>query len=191
MTTGGETQARGSSPAMTHWGGDFVRGRTFTGNFVAAMEPEAAIAVIPAGPATAEGVMLRRLLAGLALILVAGCGTFRTAPDAVPAAAEAAMPLDHYVVFFAPRTAQLAIDAQEIVREAAAAAKLRKASKIEIAVPPAVPGGTDVVEDRYTAIQNIISASGADPGLYRHVVLSSDAMALPGGVDRAEIRLIQ
>ena len=91
------------------------------------------------------------------------------------------MPPDHYVVFFAPRTAQLAFDAQEIVREAAAAAKLRKASKIEIAVPPAVPGGTNVVEDRYTAIQNIISASGADPGLYAHAVLSIDA------IDRREV----
>lgn len=134
--------------------------------------------------------MLRRFLAGVVLILLAGCGTFRGATDALPAA-PASLPPDHYVVFFAPRTAQLATDAQEIVREAAAAAKLRKASKIEIAVPPAVPGGANVVEDRYTAIQNIISASGGTPGLYQHVVLTSDAMALPGGVDRAEIRLIQ
>lgn len=136
--------------------------------------------------------MLRRFLVSVALILLAGCGTFRGATDSARMApAQAALPPDHYVVFFAPRTAQLAFDAQEIVREAAAAAKLRKASKIEIAVPPAVPGGANVVEDRYTAIQNIISASGADPGLYAHAVLSIDAMALPGGVDRAEIRLIQ
>ncbi len=137
--------------------------------------------------------MLRRFLATTVVILLAGCGTFHSAIDsAVPASvqAQAPMPPDHYVVFFAPRTAQLAIDAQEIVREAAAAAKLRKATKIEIAVPPAVPGGSNVVEERYTAIQNIISASGS-PGLYQHVVLSSDAMALPGGVDRAEIRLLQ
>jgi hypothetical protein len=130
-------------------------------------------------------------MAGAVVILLAGCGTFRTGGDTVPAVVQAPMPPDHYVVFFAPRTAQLAIDAQEIVREAAAAAKLRKASKIEIAVPRAVPGGSDVVEDRYTAIQNIISATGTDPGLYKHVVLSTNAMALPGGVDRAEIRLIQ
>lgn len=135
--------------------------------------------------------MLRRFLAGVVVILLAGCGTFRAASNSVPAAPQAPMPPDHYVVFFAPRTAQLAVDAQEIVREAAAAAKLRKASTIEIAVPHIVPGGANVVEDRYTAIQNIISATGTDPGLYRHVVLSGDAMALPGGVDRAEIRLIQ
>lgn len=135
--------------------------------------------------------MLRRFLASAVLILLAGCGTFRAATDSVAVAPQAPMPPDHYVVFFAPRTAQLAIDAQEIVREAAAAAKLRKASKIEIAVPRAVPGGTNVVEDRYTAIQNIISATGTDPGLYKHVVLSTDATTLPGGVDRAEIRLIQ
>lgn len=129
-----------------------------------------------------EGVMLRRFLASVVLILLAGCGTFRAA---------APLPPDHYVVFFAPRTAQLASDAQEIVREAAAAAKLRKASRIEIAVPPAVPGGSNVVEDRYTAIQNIISASGGAPGLYIRVVLTSDAMAVPGGGDRAEIRLLK
>lgn len=136
---------------------------------------------------------MRRFLAGLVLIALAGCGTFRAETGPVftaPAPVQAALP-DHYVVFFAPRTAQLASDAQEIVREAAAAAKLRKASTIEIAVPPAVPGGANVVEDRYTAIQNIISASGATPGLYMRVVLTSDAMALPGGGDRAEIRLIK
>lgn len=131
--------------------------------------------------------MLRRFVAGVVLILLAGCGTFRA--EAPPV--QAGVPPDHYVVFFAPRTAQLASDAQEIVREAAAAAKLRKASRIEIAVPPAVAGGSDVVEDRYTAIQNIISASGAAPGLYMRVVLTSDAMALPGGGDRAEIRLLK
>lgn len=130
--------------------------------------------------------MLRRFVAGVVLILLAGCGIFRAA-----APPPAALPPDHYVVFFAPRTAQLASDAQEIVREAAAAAKLRKASRIEIAVPPAVPGGSNVVEDRYTAIQNIISASGGAPGLYIRVVLTSDAMALPGGGDRAEIRLLK
>lgn len=135
--------------------------------------------------------MLRKIVAGLILILVAGCGTFRGAPEAATAPVQAQLAPDHYVVFFAPRTAQLASDAQEIVREAAAAARLRKATKIEIAVPLGVPGGANVVEERYTAIQNIISASGAASGLYSHVVLSSDAMNLPGGIDRAEIRLIQ
>jgi hypothetical protein len=138
--------------------------------------------------------MLRSFLAAAVLIVLAGCGTFRAATDSVlttPMAAQAAMPPDHYVVFFAPRTAQLATDAQEIVREAAAAARLRKASRIEIAVPPAVPGAADVMEDRYTAIQNIISASGATPGLYMRVVLTSDAIAVVGGGDRAEIRLLK
>lgn len=130
--------------------------------------------------------MLRSFLAAAVLILLAGCGTFRAAAPPL-----AALPPDHYVVFFAPRTAQLASDAQEIVREAATAAKLRKASGIEIAVPPAVPGGSNVVEDRYTAIQNIISASGGAPGLYTRVVLTIDAMAVPGGGDRAEIRLLK
>jgi hypothetical protein len=95
------------------------------------------------------------------------------------------------VVFFQPRTSELASDAQAIVRQAAMAAQQRKASKIEIAVPPAVPGGPNVVEGRYTAIQNIISASGANPGVYSRAVLSQNATTLAGGNDRAEIRLVQ
>ncbi len=132
--------------------------------------------------------MLRKLALGCVLIAVAGCGTIggtRTVqtPQAEPLPAR-------YVVFFTPRTADLAVEAQVIVREAAKAAEERKPSKIEIAVPPKVPGGPDVVEDRYTAIQNIIAATGADPKLYSRVVLSADGVNLPGGNDRAEIRLI-
>ena len=129
---------------------------------------------------------MRKLLVCIALILTTGCSTFRTlAPQSAP-------PLpDHYVVFFQPRTSELASDAQAIVRQAAMAAQQRKASRIEIAVPPAVPGGPNVVEGRYTAIQNIIAASGANPGVYSRAVLSQNATTLAGGNDRAEIRLVQ
>ena len=125
---------------------------------------------------------MRKLLFCLALIAAAGCSTVR---------APAPQPPDRYVVFFQPRTSELAADAQAIVRQAAMAAQQRKASKIEIAVPPAVPGGPDVVEGRYTAIQNIISASGGASGAYSRAVLSQTAVSLPGGDDRAEIRLVQ
>jgi len=128
---------------------------------------------------------MRKLLICLALIGTAGCTTLRGP------APQAALPPDHYVVFFQPKTSELAMDAQAIVRQAAMAAQQRKASKIEIAVPPAVPGGPNVVEGRYTAIQNIISASGVAPGAYARAVLSQDAIALAGGNDRAEIRLVQ
>jgi hypothetical protein len=130
--------------------------------------------------------MFRKLLSGCVLIFAAGCSTFHGTP---PAAPQAALP-DHYVVFFAPRTAQLASEAQAIVRRAAEAVQERKPSKIEIAVPPKVPGGPDVVEGRYTAIQNIIASTGADPNLYSRVVLLPDGINLPGGSDRAEIWLI-
>lgn len=50
-----------------------------------------------------------------------------------------------------------------VVREAARAAQKRKPKKIEIAIPPAVQGGTDVIEGRSTAIQNIISTTEIDP----------------------------
>jgi hypothetical protein len=131
---------------------------------------------------------MRKLLICLALIVTAGCSTFR---GPAPQPAQAVLPPDHYVVFFQPRTSELAVEAQAIVRQAAMAAQQRKASKIEIAVPPAVPGGPNVVEGRYTAIQNIISASGANPGVYTRSVLSQNAAALPGGTDRAEITLVQ
>jgi hypothetical protein len=129
--------------------------------------------------------MLRKLLFGCVLMIVTGCSTLRGTPPP-----QAALPPDRYVVFFAPRTAQLAGEAQDIVRQAATAVRQRKPSKIEIAVPPKVPGGPDVVESRYTAIQNIISASGTDSSLYSRAVLSSDGISVPGGSDRAEIRLI-
>lgn len=135
--------------------------------------------------------MLRKVVIGLVLLIAAGCGTFRGGPAPMaPAAVQAPLPPDRYVVFFTPRTSDLAAEAQTIVRQAAAAAKIRKASRIDIAVPARVPGGPNIVESRYTAIQNIISATGADPGLYSRVELSSGALALPGGVDRCEIRLI-
>jgi hypothetical protein len=131
---------------------------------------------------------MRKLLICLALVATTGCSTFH---GPAPQPAQAVLPPDHYVVFFQPRTSELAVEAQAIVRQAAMAAHQRKASKIEIAVPPAVPGGPNVVEGRYTAIQNIIAASGADPGVYARVVLSQNAVTLPGGNDRAEIRLVQ
>jgi len=131
---------------------------------------------------------MRRLAIAFFLILTAGCSMMRGAGPAVRSAAPA--PPDHYVVFFQPRTSELAQEAQAIVRQAAVAAQQRKPSKIEIAVPPSVPGGANVIESRYTAIQNIFASAGAAPGLYSRVVLSADAVALPGGTDRAEIRLI-
>ena len=132
--------------------------------------------------------MVRGIFIGMAMMVVAACATLR-GPGPGPSAPQAAVP-DHYVVFFEPQTAQLAAEAQAIVRQAADAAQKRKPSKIEIAVPPRVAGGPDVVEGRYTAIQNIISATGADPALYSKVQLSSDGLNLPGASDRAEIRLI-
>ncbi len=134
---------------------------------------------------------MRKLAIAIVVIFAAGCSMMRaTGPAPAPQAAQAPLPPDRYVVFFEPKTSELAMEAQTIVRQAALAAQQRKASKIEIAVPPAVPGGQNVVEGRYTAIQNIIASTGTAPGLYSRVVLSADAVSLPGGTDRAEIRLI-
>ena len=131
--------------------------------------------------------MFRKAVICVALILVAGCNTMKA--PAPPPQPQVVLP-DRFVVFFQPQTARLAAEALAIVRQAADAAQKRKPSKIEIAVPPKIAGGPDVVEGRYTAIQNIFAAAGSDPALYSHVMLSSDGLNLPGGNDRAEIRLI-
>ena len=128
--------------------------------------------------------MFRKAVISGVVILVAGCNTLKA-----PAPQPAVLP-DHFVVFFQPQTARLATEALAIVQQAAATAQKRRPSKIEIAVPPKIAGGPDVVEGRYTAIQNIFAATGADPALYSHVVLTANGMDLPGGNDRAEIRLI-
>jgi hypothetical protein len=132
--------------------------------------------------------MPRLIMVSLIVILAAACSTFRGTPQPATQAASA-MP-DRYVVFFSPRTAELGGDAQQVVRLAAIAVQKRKPSRIEIAVPPEAPRSSDLVEGRYTAIQNIIAATGVDSKLYARAVLSADAMNLPGGNDRAEIRLI-
>jgi len=136
--------------------------------------------------------MPRLFMLSIVLVLACACSTFRGTPQtaAAPQPVAAAPAPDRYVVFFSPRTAELATEAQFVVRQAAAAAQKRRMSRIEIAVPPVAPSGSDLVEGRYTAIQNIIAASGVDPKLYTRAELSSDAMTLPGANDRAEIRLI-
>jgi hypothetical protein len=135
--------------------------------------------------------MFRKLLIVSAL-MAASASISLTTDVLVTSARAAPVPQkpDRYVVFFAPGTAHLTAEAQEIVRKAAEAAQERTTTRIEIALPPAIAGGADMVDGRYTAIQNIFAASGADPTLYGRAVLMKDAIDLRGGNDRAEIRLI-
>jgi len=98
---------------------------------------------------------------------------------------------DFFVLFFVPDTIELAPEAQQIVRQAAANAKDGGFSKIDIAVPGDAPGNADLVEGRFTAIQNILSASGIDPKLFEHARLSDTATNLPGAANRAEIKLLR
>jgi hypothetical protein len=122
--------------------------------------------------------MQRLILASFLLFMVSACAVFGpTGPDVYP-------------VFFVPRTSDLTPEAQQIVRQAAANAQRRKLSKIEIAVPPPPAGGAQLAEGRYTAIQNIISATGIDTKLFSRAPLSMSATALAGGTDRAEIRFV-
>lgn len=122
--------------------------------------------------------MQRFILASFLTFLISACAVFGpSGPDVYP-------------VFFVPRTSDLTPEAQQIVRQAAANAQRRKLSKIEIAMPATPPGGAQLAEGRYTAIQNIISATGVDTKLFAHAALSMSAAAVAGGTDRAEIRFV-
>jgi hypothetical protein len=126
--------------------------------------------------------MARVLIASVMLLALAGCAVLRGPPAPAP---------DFFVVFFVPGTTQLAPEAQQIVRQAAAIARSQKASKIQVGVPPDTPGGVQLVEGRLTAIENILSASGVDSKLYARTPLMSAGPDLPGAVNRAEIRLVR
>jgi hypothetical protein len=95
-----------------------------------------------------------------------------------------------FVLFFIPGTIRLAPEAEQIVRQAAGIASNTKTSKIEVAVPIDAPGGTTLREGRFTAIQNVLSASKVNPMLFARQSLSETAATLPGAADRAEIRLV-
>jgi hypothetical protein len=99
-------------------------------------------------------------------------------------------PQDFFVLFFNPGTSQLAPEAQQIVRQAAANARTVRASQIVIAIPPDTPGGRQLVEGRRTAVENILSAAGTDPKIYSRVPLVAAGASPPGAIDRAEIRLV-
>lgn len=124
---------------------------------------------------------MRRGFIVLAILSVlAGCSTFYRQSQG---------PQDLFIVFFVPGTVRLAPDAQEIVRQAAGTALDRKVSKIEIAIPRDAPGGVSLAEGRFTSIQNILSAAHVDEKVLARADASDDAASLPGGADRAEIRL--
>jgi hypothetical protein len=95
-----------------------------------------------------------------------------------------------FPLFFVPGTIRLTPEGEQIVRQAAGIAATSKTSKIEVAVPIDTPGGTALREGRFTAIQNVLSASSVSPTLFQRVPLSEDAAKLPGAADRAEIRLL-
>src|SRR5882762_7394297 len=120
--------------------------------------------------------MSRILAACLLALSLLGCSLFRSMP-----------PQDFFVLFFNPGTTQLAPEAQQIVRQAAANARAARASKIVIAIPPDTPGGMRLVEGRRTAVENMLSAAGTDPKLYSAVPLAAAGVAPQGAIDRAEI----
>ena len=111
--------------------------------------------------------------------LLAGCMTMPAPPK------QSVFP-----VFFIPGTIRLAPEAEQIVRQAATIAATSKTSRIEVAVPSDTPGGMALREGRFTAIQNVLSASPVNPMLFQRVPLSDTAAMLPGGADRAEIHLV-
>jgi len=131
---------------------------------------------------------MRCFLSVIAVVLLtAGCQT--VAPGGMrPASPEATQ--DFFLVFFRPASAQLTDAAEGIVRQAARNAQSLRAAGLEISVPADAPGKV-LTEERFTAIQNILSASGIDVRTLRRASLSAMATQLPGAADRAEIRLVR
>ena len=123
--------------------------------------------------------MARLLAVCLLALSLSGCSLFRGMP-----------PQDFFVLFFNPGTSQLAPEAQQIIRQAAANARSVRAKQIVIAIPANTPGGMQLVEGRRTAVENILSAAGTDPKLYSRVPLVPTGAAPQVAVDRAEIRLV-
>ncbi len=124
---------------------------------------------------------MRRFLSLVAVaMLAANCQTMAPAP---------AETQDFFLVFFRPASAQLTEPAAEIVRQAARNALSQHVARVEISVPADAPGRT-LTEGRFTAIQNVLSASGVAPELLQRLSLMATGMQLPGGADRAEIRLV-
>ena len=121
-----------------------------------------------------QGLVLAAILA-----LIAGCMTMPAPPKQ-----------NFFVVFFVPGTVRLAPEAEQIVRQAASIATMSKTSKIEVAVPADTPGGMALREARFTAIQNILSASRVSPMQFSRAPLPDASARLPGANDRAEIRLL-
>lgn len=92
-------------------------------------------------------------------------------------------------MFFVPGTVRLPPEGQDIVRQAADTAVATRASRIQIAVP--LDAGTaGLREGRFTAIQNILSASGVPPRVNAGAQLVVPTAMIPAANDRAEIRLI-
>jgi hypothetical protein len=123
--------------------------------------------------------MRRAALVLMLAVVLSNCSVFQQKPGQ-----------DFFGVFFVPGTTELSPDAQAIVRQAAQSAKDIHAARIDVALPPDAPGGADLTEGRFTAIQNILSASGIGAGVLQRASLSDAAAKLPGAADRAEIRLL-
>ena len=124
--------------------------------------------------------MRRLLVISFLVIALPSCSALRGTSDH-----------DFFVRFFSSGNAQLSHEARGIVAQAAASAKAQKPSMIEIALPPDAPGGAPLFEARVTAIENVLSAEGADPKRFARRPLSKAETAIPGAGGRAEIRIVQ
>jgi len=116
----------------------------------------------------------------LAVTALAGCGVLRSTYGP-----------DSFVVFFSPGRAELSPEGLQIVRQAAAEARQRKPSKIEIALPADAPGSVNLFEARITAIRNVLSEEGTTPDLVSTRSLPPAEIVIPGAEGRGEIRLIR
>jgi hypothetical protein len=98
---------------------------------------------------------------------------------------------DFFVMFFVPGSKDISPEARWIVEQAAASAKVQEASTIEIALPSETSERASLFQARAAAIQDVLSANGAEPVHFVQRPLSKSENAIPGAEDHAEIRIVQ
>jgi hypothetical protein len=114
-----------------------------------------------------------------------------TGPDTSLAAINSASHQSFFVMFFLPGSAEISPEARWIVEQAAASAKVHEASMFEIAISPDESSASDLFKARAAAIENVLSAEGAEPVHFVSRPLSEAENSIPCAGSRAEIRVVQ
>jgi hypothetical protein len=132
---------------------------------------------------------MRRLIVVFYLVIALfGYGAVRDRSDATDS-----VTVNHgvFVMFFVPGSTEISPEARLIVAQAAATVKTQEAATIEIALPPDASERMSLFEARAAAIENVLTAEGADSVHFALRQLSKAEISIPGAGSRAEIRIVQ